>query len=148
MAKKGGLGLGRGLDALMNTGGESASVDADVVSVSDIAVGAKLPEGIESDADGALWADVALLQPNPRQPRREFDQTLLEELASSIKEHGVVQPIIVEPAGEKNFFIIAGERRTRAAKLAGLQKVPVQIRRYNDQKSSKSRSSKIYSVPI
>ena len=72
MAKKGGLGLGRGLDALMNTGGESASVDADVVSVSDIAVGAKLPEGIESDADGALWANVALLQPNPRQPRKEF----------------------------------------------------------------------------
>ena len=137
MAKKGGLGLGRGLDALMKTSGEDrkgASVGADIVSVSDIAAGAKLPEGIESDADGALWADVALLQPNPRQPRKEFDQASLEELASSIKEHGVVQPIIVEPAGEKNFFIIAGERRTRAAKLAGLQKVPVQIRRYSDQK--------------
>ena len=137
MAKKGGLGLGRGLDALMKTDGQesgSAFADANVVSVSDIAVGAKLPEGIESDADGALWADVALLQPNPRQPRREFDEAALEELAASIKEHGVVQPIIVEPAGEKNFFIIAGERRTRAAKLAGLQKVPVQIRRYSDQK--------------
>ena len=107
MAKKGGLGLGRGLDALMKTSGEDrkdASVGADIVSVSDIAAGAKLPEGIESDADGALWADVALLQPNPRQPRKEFDQASLEELASSIKEHGIVQPIIVEPAGEKNFF--------------------------------------------
>ena len=90
MAKKGGLGLGRGLDALMKTGGEDrkdASVDADIVSVSDIAAGAKLPEGIESDEDGALWADVALLQPNPRQPRKEFDQASLEELVNQRARH-------------------------------------------------------------
>ena len=135
MAKKG--GLGRGLDALMNTDDavQGNSIENAVISpVSKIAMMASLPEGVESDDDGALWVNVDLLKPNPHQPRKDFDDDALAELAASIKAHGIVQPILIEPAGEKNFYIIAGERRTRAAKLAGVTKVPVQIRRYDEQK--------------
>lgn len=138
MAKKGGIGLGRGLDALIGTSqaaeihqiehAETSSSGTQPVASS------KLPEGIEVDEDGGLWVDPALLRPNPKQPRTEFDAQALEELAGSIKEHGIVQPIIIEPAEEGKFYIIAGERRTRAAKMAGLSKVPVQLRRYSDQK--------------
>ncbi len=137
MAKKGGLGLGRGLDALMGTSqtAEISQIEhAEPSPGTQPVTSAKLPEGIEVDADGGLWVDPAFLRPNPKQPRTEFDAQALDELADSIRENGVVQPIIIEPAGEKNFYIIAGERRTRAAKMAGLSKVPVQLRRYNDQK--------------
>lgn len=95
---------------------------------------ANLPKGIESDDDGQLWVNPALLKPNPHQPRQEFDEAKLQELADSIREHGVVQSITIEDAGDGSFYIIAGERRTRAARIAGLDKVPVQLRRYNDEK--------------
>lgn len=138
MAKKGGIGLGRGLDALIGTSqaAEIRQIEHAETSSSGTqpVTSAKLPEGIEVDEDGGLWVDPALLRPNPKQPRTEFDAQALEELAGSIKEHGIVQPIIIEPAEEGKFYIIAGERRTRAAKMAGLSKVPVQLRRYSDQK--------------
>lgn len=69
---------------------------------------------------------------NPDQPRRQFDQEALEELAESIKEHGVIQPIIVTPK-DGGFEIVAGERRFRASKLAGLTKIPVVVRSMTDQ---------------
>lgn len=69
---------------------------------------------------------------NPDQPRRMFDEEALEELAASIKEHGVIQPIIVTPKDDK-YEIVAGERRYRASKLAGLTEVPVIIRTLTDQ---------------
>ncbi len=72
------------------------------------------------------------LQANPDQPRRTFDAEALEELAASIKEHGVLQPIIVTKKGEK-YEIVAGERRFRASKLAGLTEIPVIIRSLTDQ---------------
>jgi ParB family chromosome partitioning protein len=71
---------------------------------------------------------------NPGQPRRRFDQDGLEELAASIKEHGIIQPIIVDESGDGNYVIVAGERRSRAAKIAGLREVPVVIRNYTDVK--------------
>ncbi len=133
MAKLG--GLGRGLDALM---GGSAGEHEESRNQSPFdgapAGGGRLPEGVEADGDGALWVDPALLKPNPQQPRQEFDAKALDELADSIREHGIVQPIIIEPAGERSFYIIAGERRARAARLAGLARVPVQLRRYDEQK--------------
>ncbi len=95
---------------------------------------ANLPKGIEADENGQLFVKVDLLKPNPQQPRQEFDPEKLQELADSIKEHGVVQAITIEDAGDGTFYIIAGERRTRAAKLAGLEKIPVQLRKYNEQK--------------
>ena len=65
------------------------------------------------------------LKPNPHQPRKSFDDTALRELADSIRERGIIQPILAENKGDGSFIIIAGERRFRAAKLAGLEQVPV-----------------------
>ncbi|MBR5966429.1 MAG: ParB/RepB/Spo0J family partition protein [Treponema sp.] len=95
---------------------------------------ANLPDSIETDDNGTLWIDPDLLKPNPHQPRQIFDESQLKELSDSIAEHGIVQPIVIEDAGDGSFYIIAGERRTRAAKLAGLKKVPVQLRKFNDEK--------------
>ena len=94
----------------------------------------KLPEGINVDENGQLWLSVDLLKPNPHQPRKEFEEEALHELADSIREHGILQAITVEDAGDGSFYIIAGERRTRAAKIANLAEVPVQLRKYSDQK--------------
>ncbi len=94
----------------------------------------KLPEGLTVDENGQLWLEVSRLVPNPFQPRREFDEDALQELAESIKEHGILQPITVEAAENGVFYIIMGERRTRAAKLAGLTEVPVHLGKYSDQK--------------
>jgi ParB family chromosome partitioning protein len=74
------------------------------------------------------------LAPNPGQPRKHFDETELQELADSINEHGVIVPIIAADTGGGSYIIIAGERRTRAARMAGLSEVPAIIRDYTDQK--------------
>lgn len=75
---------------------------------------------------------LAKIHPNPDQPRRSFDQDALEELAESIKVHGIIQPILVTPKGE-SYEIVAGERRFRASQVAGLREVPVIIRSLSDQ---------------
>ena len=75
--------------------------------------------------------DIDELRPNPYQPRTEFDMEKLEELSSSIKEHGVIQPIIVKKS-IKGYEIIAGERRYRASKLAGLESIPAIVRPFTD----------------
>lgn len=72
--------------------------------------------------------ELSRVQPNPDQPRTTFDQEALNQLAQSITQHGVVQPIVVTPAGNDNYTIIAGERRWRASKQAGLAKIPALIR--------------------
>lgn len=86
--------------------------------------------------ESIFWIEVEKIEPNPFQPRREFEETALRDLASSIREHGVLQPILVTkrevetPQGlEVHYQLIAGERRWRAAKLAGLSQVPAVIRR-------------------
>jgi ParB family chromosome partitioning protein len=75
--------------------------------------------------------DIDLLRPNPRQPRMQIDEPRLEELAQSIRGHGVIQPILVRRAGD-HFEIVAGERRWRAAQRAGLLKIPVVVREIKD----------------
>ncbi len=89
-----------------------------------------LPEGISTDEFGQLFVDVNLLRPNPQQPRTEFDEEKLNELAESIREHGIHQPIEIEDAHDGGFYIISGERRTRAAKIVGLAKVPVRLGKF------------------
>jgi ParB family transcriptional regulator, chromosome partitioning protein len=84
--------------------------------------------------DFVVQLAVDRLVPNPGQPRKNFDETELQELADSIKEHGVIMPIIAADTGGEHYTIIAGERRARAARLAGLTEVPVIIRNYTDQK--------------
>ena len=126
--------LGKGLGALLHentTFSESKKLQS--LSENSHNANLKLPENITVEEDGSLWVDPALLIPNPKQPRLEFDQKKLDELCDSIKVNGILQPIIIEDSGNGNFYIIAGERRTRAAKMAGLKKVPVQLRKFDEQ---------------
>ena len=126
--------LGKGLGALLHentTFSESKILQPSSEKSPDASL--KLPENITMEDDGSLWVDPALLIPNPKQPRLEFDQKKLDELCDSIKVNGILQPIIIEDSGNGNFYIIAGERRTRAAKMAGLTKVPVQLRKFDEQ---------------
>lgn len=106
MAKK--SGLGRGLDALIPGWEETPIV---------------------GPGDKVVQVPVANISPNPHQPRKQFDNEALEDLASSIREHGIIQPLILIPAEEANHYnLIAGERRLRAAKILGLNEVPAIIR--------------------
>jgi ParB family transcriptional regulator, chromosome partitioning protein len=107
------IGLGRGLDALMGDAVTEAAVEQ------------------HSGAETELSLDS--IQANPDQPRRNFDADALQELADSIREHGIIQPVIVEKH-EGSYRIVAGERRTRAARIAGLSKIPVIIRNYTDER--------------
>ena len=77
--------------------------------------------------------DIKKIYPNPNQPRKYFDEEALAELASSIKLHGVIQPLVVNKTDSDNYMIIAGERRWRASNLAGLEKVPVVIKNYTEK---------------
>lgn len=76
------------------------------------------------------FADINSIVPNPDQPRKEFDRESLEELSASIKEKGIIQPILVEKKGDR-YMIIAGERRYRAARMAGMDKVPIIIGKFS-----------------
>jgi ParB family chromosome partitioning protein len=119
MVKK--RGLGRGLDALL--GGADAETDP-------------VPNNaVTADASGASIASLAvdLIQRGRYQPRRNFDEDRLRELADSIAAQGMIQPIVVRPAGKQQYEIVAGERRWRAAQLAGLNEVPVVVRDVDDQ---------------
>ncbi len=147
MAKK--FGLGKGVDAVFASEPEDSSSDFDsAANLSSSAIlgdesekkstGVKiktsLPEGITADENGTLWVNPLLLKPNPRQPRQFFDEAKLAELTESVRQEGVLSPIIIEDANDGTFFIIAGERRTRAARAAGLEKVPVQLRKYSEER--------------
>jgi ParB family chromosome partitioning protein len=106
--------LGRGLEALIppRTAAEPAPAP---VAVAD------------TPASAPLEVDIDRIRPNRYQPRRAFDAAKLEELAESVRENGVLQPLLVAPRGD-DFELVAGERRWRAARLAGLHKVPVVVR--------------------
>lgn len=98
--KKG--GLGRGLDSLFN---ENAT-----------------------DSGGVITVNLNDIEPNRKQPRQDFDEETLSELAESIAQHGLIQPIVVKPTANGRYSIIAGERRWRACRIAGLYEVPVIIK--------------------
>ena len=112
-------GLGRGLSALL---GES---DPALASADPAAGG---------ESQGSLEIAIELLRRNPDQPRRYFDEADLEDLAASIREKGILQPILVRPApgAAGEYQIVAGERRWRAAQRAGLHKVPILVREFDD----------------
>jgi ParB family chromosome partitioning protein len=97
-------------------------------------LGALIPEldSAEKDRHTVAELEIKLIDRNPQQPRREFDAQKLNELAASIKEHGLVQPILVKPLGDR-YQIVAGERRWRAAQLAGLTTVAAVVRSFSDQ---------------
>jgi ParB/RepB/Spo0J family partition protein len=81
---------------------------------------------------GVRIVHVARIEPNPVQPRLVFEQAALDELAASIREHGVLQPILVRPLGPNTYQIVAGERRWRASRLAGLDTIPALIEEIDD----------------
>ncbi|MFN3742718.1 MAG: ParB/RepB/Spo0J family partition protein [Anaerolineales bacterium] len=100
-------GLGKGLDALIPT---SSSL-----------------------GEGVLQVPLDQIRRNPRQPRTRFEPQQLEELAASIREHGILQPLVVSPESDGTYTLIAGERRLEAARLAGLRTVPVIVRQTGDR---------------
>ena len=85
-----------------------------------------------SSKSDILESNLKDIRSNPYQPRKTFNETTLQELADSIKEHGIIEPIIVKKA-IKGYELVAGERRTKAAKLAGLEKIPAIVKDFNDQ---------------
>ncbi len=121
MAAKGKGGLGKGLDALIPTGSKAGGKNDAVPSVLD----AKEGEAIVI----VKWSKV---EPNRDQPRKHFNEDELQELADNIKQHGILNPIIVQDRKD-HYEIVAGERRWRAAQIAGLKEVPVIIRHYTEQ---------------
>ena len=106
--------LGKGLDALFEENGLNLS-------------------GVSGDSAGQVrQVEISLVEPNKDQPRKLFDNEKLEELVASISEHGILQPIIVRPIGDR-YQIVSGERRWRAARRAGLFEVPVIVREVDDK---------------
>ena len=117
-------GLGKGLDSLIPTNVMMESeVKHSTVST------ASSPE---EEKDGTLMVKLLKVEPNREQPRKNFDEDSLQELAESLKQFGMLQPILVQNRGDY-YEIIAGERRWRAAKIAGLKEVPVIVRELTDQ---------------
>lgn len=107
MAKKG--GLGKGVDALF------------------------FDNAVE---ESAVTLPIDEIEPNRGQPRKTFDETALAELADSIRAHGVLQPLLVRPSADGSYRLVAGERRYRAARMAGLTEVPVTVREMTDEEES------------
>lgn len=133
MARK--KGLGRGLDALLgNSGGSKQSEPKNSKVEEPAATATSEPVLAKAYEDGHL-AEVAvdLIQRGKYQPRVNMHQESLEELADSIREQGVVQPIVIRPIGKDKYEIIAGERRWRAAQMAGLHQIPCVVRKVPDR---------------
>ena len=122
MAKKVQRGLGRGLGALLGD---------DVVEQP--AAAPEVKASAEEVQDAVSMLPIRLIDPNRDQPRRSFDEDALRELAASIEAVGVIQPIIVAEVGER-YSIIAGERRYRASRMAGLDEIPAIVRNWDEQR--------------
>lgn len=113
-------GLGKGLDSLIPSYGEEEQIN----------IAEKTAKA--ENKEGVVTVKINSVEPNKNQPRKAFNEDALAELADSIKQYGVIQPILVQKRN-KYYEIIAGERRWRAAKLAGLKEVPVVIKDYSEQ---------------
>lgn len=126
MAVKKSGGLGRGLDALFS--------DTNVTKEVSVAPEPDLIKLDEWSMDSINYLDINNLKPNASQPRKQFDEEKIADLAESIKQHGVIQPIIVRPC-DKGFEIVAGERRWRASREAGLKTVPCLVRELTEREN-------------
>jgi ParB family transcriptional regulator, chromosome partitioning protein len=119
-------GLGRGLSALM-PGPVLAAPAAPAAGAADPAAYAQMPAAGPARPRTYFAAGIEDLYPSPEQPRRHFDEVKLVELADSIRVHGVIVPLVVRPRPGGGYFLIAGERRWRAAQRAGLHEIPVVV---------------------
>ncbi len=128
--------LGRGLDALLSEKRAMANEKADAPSAVDVQLpGEEVPATMVAKSPFAE-ASVAEIVASPYQPRRHFDETALNELADSIRRQGLLQPLVVRERPTGGYELIAGERRWRAAQLAGLTEVPVVVRVVTDAEAS------------
>ena len=117
-------GLGKGLDSLIPT---NVMMESEVKHAT-----VSTASSPEEEKDGTLMVKLSKVEPNREQPRKNFDEDSLQELAESLKQFGMLQPILVQNRGDY-YEIIAGERRWRADKIAGLKEVPVIVRELTDQ---------------
>ena len=145
MAKKPG-GLGRGLGSLFG----EMDVDLSVLDPAEISiepqteskkpakkspkVKTKTEDAAKEAAEAVVFVSLDDIRPNSAQPRKVFDQEALQDLAASIREHGVIQPVLLRPA-KTGFELVAGERRWRAARLAGLKQIPAIVRELTDRQN-------------
>lgn len=113
--------LGKGIRSLLQ------NIDADLKTTS-----GNLKTDVAEKVTGVLRVPLEQIETNPNQPRKDFDETALSELAASIKIHDIIQPLTVSVLSSGKYKLIAGERRYRASKIAGLKDVPVYIRQSND----------------
>ena len=114
-------GLGKGLDALFALYDDESNENI-----------TNQPVNTSKEAS-VTEIDIKKIFPNPNQPRKHFDEEALQELSSSIKLHGIIQPLVVNKVNDNEYMIIAGERRWRASRLAGLDKVPVVVKNYTEK---------------
>ncbi|MGN1415961.1 MAG: ParB/RepB/Spo0J family partition protein, partial [Oscillospiraceae bacterium] len=110
MAKKGGLGMG--LDAIFD-------------------------DNTLDDKESIRHVRLTDIEPNKNQPRKKFDEAEIQKLAESISEHGLIQPIIVRSIADERYQIVAGERRWRACKIAGISEIPIIVRELSDEETAK-----------
>jgi ParB family transcriptional regulator, chromosome partitioning protein len=114
--------VGKGIRSLLQ------NIDADLKTAS-----GNLRPSVAENITGILRIPLDLIETNPKQPRKDFDETALQELAASIRMHDIIQPVTVAKLANGKFRLISGERRYRAARLAALRDIPVYIRQANDQ---------------
>ena len=125
MAKK---GLGKGIDVLIPQAKEKTKSEKENIKTKEV-----IKEVVKEVIKEVDTIDVNKIEPNKNQPRKSFDEDSIHELAESIKLRGIIQPLVVQK-GEKGLYtIIAGERRWRAAKIAGLKDIPVVVKNYSNQ---------------
>lgn len=123
-------GLGRGLNQLIPTGDETRTKSKSTPGETTKTITKEVVKEVVKEVEQKI--KITQIEPNKSQPRKQFDEDALQELADSIKQYGVLEPLIVTKKG-KFYEIIAGERRWRAARLAGVKEVPVVIREYTDR---------------
>lgn len=123
-------GLGRGLNQLIPTGDEARTKSKSTPGETTKTITKEVVKEVVKEVEQKV--KITQIEPNKSQPRKQFDEDALQELADSIKQYGVLEPLIVTKKG-KFYEIIAGERRWRAARLAGVKEVPVVIREYTDR---------------
>ncbi len=116
-------GLGRGLESLFGFYDDESN---NIITNQE-------QKPAKKELRGVTEIDITKIVPNPNQPRKNFDESALQELANSIKVHGVIQPLVLNKLADDKYLIIAGERRWRASKLAGLTSVPAVIKEYTEK---------------
>lgn len=114
-------GLGRGLESLF--GMYDSGISNENITT----------KKVEKKDSGVMEVKVSDVRPNPNQPRKFFDEEALQDLANSIKVHGVIQPLVVNKEADGSYMIIAGERRWRASQIAGIEVVPVIVKNYTEK---------------